>query len=462
MGDESQNVAAVTRAVTVPQYTRNTALRTNVYALSATAGGAGNAGTRLHFSSQAASGDYFTPQQAVSASGIGLHAVGTSQNEGWELDAPPNANDQTTFEAGTFTLTVRYARESTLGHVDRPGRLTWVLFVRGSDGSVKSEVGRVQSAALTFTTAIQSVALSIVTVDPLVLAAGDRLYFDMYLGTTLAVGLTSHCSFRTEAATESRITAIPSYTTQFGRVPSESPAVSESIARSSSPTRALADSPVVTDALPRAKSLTRSLDDSAPSSDVLARLATYLRVLPDSASATDALTRQGVFARSMLDSSALTDALTRLFTGARALVDSAPSSDVLARLATLARALADSSAVTDALARQGTFARSLADTAPAADSLARLGTFGRALSDSAPVVDALARVKSMVRPLNDSPNVVDALARLFTGSRALADSATVTDSLNRLITLGRFLEDNLGSATIVNIVRRIRRLVVDD
>lgn len=316
------------RAFPVPLYTiaaaQGAPYSATQRALSTTSPGATDSTATVMTGGITNDGGYLTPEGSATKGTATVGAVGAVPvTAGWAVAinttfAP--TGDSVVLQSGTYTLPIRYSRPGGFLTGDMTGTITAVLMrVNSTLNTRLAEIGR-GATTVTFTTTATNGSISITTAADTVLLAGEYLMLVLHLGYTGALtGDTMR--LHTNSTAGVRISAGPTYTTQFAR----------------------------------------SVSDSAPSTDAITRAYTGNRALSDATPVTDALTRTATFPRTLADSTPIADAVTRLFTANRSLSDSATVADSLARRYTGFRALADAPVVTDLLTRRVIYARRIDD-----------------------------------------------------------------------------------------------------
>jgi hypothetical protein len=360
--------------------------------LKTTAGAAVNTTTQVAFAAATLYSSVRLVPLASASANTPAPAVGTAPSlTGWRDAVAVDATNPTTIAAGTWTMDAWLSRSGQLLEADYNATLTFIVYrvpPTGTTGFV--EIGRVTTPFAAVTTTAKDFVGSFTTSSATNMAAGDRLLVETYLtavdgnGTPNApvAATTFLCHINAASgAGFSRVSALPTYTTQYSRSLADAAPATDAVTRSTIESRALADSAPAADVASRVAVHPRATTDSAPATDGPARVVTFNRPVADTAGASDAPTRVVTFKRSAADMAGATDAPTRVATFPRAISDSAPAADAATRLATFGRQVADSAPASDLLTRRLTLARYVSDTASASDALSRQLTYVRQVAD---------------------------------------------------------------------------------
>lgn len=225
-----------------------------------------------------------------------------------------------TIAAGAWTIPVHYSRAGGLLTGDVLGTFTAVL-IRTDGSSNLGEIGRATGAQVTVGTAEASQNIS-VSGAAVSLQPGEFLALGIFCVHNGALLGGDTIRVHTNSTTALRITAAPTYTTQFARALNDTPAMADTLGRQVSYSRQLTDAPLVSDALARRVDRLRALSDAAAVNDTLTRRVDSNRALADTmAASSDTLGRRVALNRQLADSPAVSDTLQRKVGYSRALQD---------------------------------------------------------------------------------------------------------------------------------------------
>lgn len=185
--------------------------------------------------------------------------------------------------------------------------------------------------------------------------------------------------------------------------------------------RLFTETPLVSELL--AKQLSRNLSDTTAPVDTLA--VGYGASKAENAFLSDALSRLVAFSRSFSDQSVVTEALSR--TLSRSVGDSSTAVDALAR--TTGKQLTDTAAAEENIAR--TVDKSTADDVGTTETLLR--QFGATRADTGLITDA--RTQSYGKALADSLTFSDTLVPAIVFERSFQNTASVTDDVDGLASI---------------------------
>lgn len=317
------------RSTTVPIYT-TTAVSggANQRTLSTTSPGTTDSTATQHTGGITGDHAFLTPEaQSTKITGSGTTAPSPATiDKAYSIDVlavlAPTAS-ALTFAAGTWTLPLHYSRAGGVLTADVPSKITLIL-VRTDSGQANnlSEIGRTEQA-ITATTTEQSINVNI-TGAQTTFNAGQRMSLLVYIDRPGAP-TSDTTRIHTNSTTALRISAAPTFTLDYTRSISDSPAMTDALARAAAYGRLLSDTPAVADTLARRVDRFRALSDSAPMTDALTRQVASSRALNDSAPMVDSLERAATYSRQINDSSAVTESLGRQVGYARALQENLSS-----------------------------------------------------------------------------------------------------------------------------------------
>jgi hypothetical protein len=164
------------------RFLRPTNITGNVYELNTTAGAAADNTTIARYAAGGGGGTSrrYRPTQTTTTN-TAVPSVGTAAaNDGWRDLNAENANEQITFDAGNWTIRLRYRRSGQALEVDQQTNTTVILY----NGTSGAELGRA-TLVLTYTTTVQTASF---TINPgsVVFAANDKIQIEVYVVTTVA------------------------------------------------------------------------------------------------------------------------------------------------------------------------------------------------------------------------------------------------------------------------------------
>lgn len=140
-------------------------------------------------------------------------SVGSAQSaNGWRTKAGPQylshcttpntmtRSEQITVAAGNWPVRLRYIRDNQTLSGNPTGTVTAILYRLDSAGTFISEIGRVTSATLTFTTTVQTATINVNTAGTTTFNAGDLIQVDLYgvFAAYASVG-NANCAMRVDS-----------------------------------------------------------------------------------------------------------------------------------------------------------------------------------------------------------------------------------------------------------------------
>jgi hypothetical protein len=248
----------------------------------------------------------------------------------------------------------------------------------------------------------------------------------------------------------------------------ETISVSESIARLKAANRSLSDSPAITEAIARLATNTRALStETIIVGESLGEIFGVNRTLStETITIGEALARLYAANRPLsAETITIGESLARLKAANRALTaETTAITESLVRTFGVVRTLSDTTVIGESLARIYNAMRTLSDTTTVSESLAKVQTLVRTLAAQTTTIgESLARILGAVRSLSDTIIIGESLARTLAAIRALAtQTTTIGESLMRTLGIVRSLSDTtIISESIARLLAAIRALTAE-